>query len=233
MDEVVGIGVLLSGKVVQVGQVLVLGDKHSRACTREAAACWEAWSGERSAQVVWEGRSPLCSHSARVCFWASPREPLQALEGLFCSSPLCPHILNPVLCITHHSFIHSPFIHSLSRHTKILPSRPPPGPLLPRCYGYDTDRSSYQVTAEYTDPGAWQPGFKSWLGCFLATWPVQWGRRPPPPPLPPGSRQCPSPCTAPPSSSAPPPPPSASPPCWLWRCGCPGRRPGPDRCRSS
>lgn len=40
VDEVVGIGVLLSGKVVQVGQVLVLGDKESRACTREAGACW-------------------------------------------------------------------------------------------------------------------------------------------------------------------------------------------------
>lgn len=84
VDKVVGIGVLLGGKVVQIGQVLVLGDREGRAYTSEAGAQRGSLEGTATCPSC-TGRvttsSPLSAYG--LLLGPARRDPFELLGGFY------------------------------------------------------------------------------------------------------------------------------------------------------
>lgn len=106
VNEVVGVGVLLGGEVVQVGQVLVLGDRGERAA--EAGGLAGRLTTGESVTCRRGGPSQL-SLSARVYTWALPT------RGFMASS--CLHwVLRSLVqrVLIHHALTLPSTLHSLA-----------------------------------------------------------------------------------------------------------------------
>lgn len=146
MDKVVGICVLLRGKVVQVSQVLVLGDRERRAYTSQVGA-----EGNLRLRAVSDMPKPYVHDpsqlSAKICIWGELTGNPSNSRGAFTASSPPFHILLAqclVLC-TLCSFTHLQIHQDPSEQSKSLP---------PRCHVHGVRRRDYQVMAKYTDLGA-------------------------------------------------------------------------------
>lgn len=151
MDKVVGICVLLGGKVVQVSQVLVLGDRERRAYTSQVGA-----EGKLRLRAVSDMPKLYVQDpsqlSAKICIWGELTGNPSSSRGAFTASSPPFHMLLAqcfVLCtiysFTIHSFTHLQIHQDPSEQSKSLP---------PRCYVHGVHRRGYQAMAKYTDLGA-------------------------------------------------------------------------------
>lgn len=116
MDKVVGICVLLGGKVVQVSQVLVLGDRERRADTSQVEAKGKLRLRAVSDMPKLYVQDPS-QLSAKICIWGQLTGNLSNSRGAFTASSPSFHVyilFSTVPCVMHHSFIHDSFIHSLT-----------------------------------------------------------------------------------------------------------------------
>lgn len=113
VNEVVGVGVLLGGEVVQVGQVLVLGDKGERAA--EAGGLAGRLTTGESVTCHRGGPSQL-SLSARVYTWALPTRPTDSYSRGFMASSCLHWVLRSLVqCVLiHHALTLPSTLHSLA-----------------------------------------------------------------------------------------------------------------------